>query len=338
MGLASCLCGVLSGCELSRPEGAYNPMYPDAAPLDDFPDAGDDQQGTVDNTPDTFKDASVTEMPKDDSHAGLLGFYLARFDEPQTSSTYVGDPVGTLLVKSVTSRYFLILVNEDESGKLKSTEHMCGQTVASTCEQNCTASTSLFPSAAAKIPSSLPITRTLDLVKDKDTGPLNAPAASTYLGYDGTETDHALPTSLSDPRIWPGSGAGQEGLYTQLQLKVSAFGIDSGLTCQVNIVQQLRMNWTAYTAQQDGSFKLDGARGTFQTSFGSAGETTKTSILAAKADPSSKQSDCMGTGGSNPQTTFGANVVVFKKTDLKKCPKISDFDKLVPAELVPQAL
>jgi len=190
----------LGGCQLSRPEGAFDPVYPEEQELND-PDAPapvdmGDGGGTA-----VFADASVEATT--DIYKGIVGTYLARFDERSTAVTQVGPPVGAISTSSVTSRFFLIRIEEDQNGKLISREQLCGISTASKCEKNCETSTKIFSDAAARIPRSRQIVRTLAFAEQ--TGTLNAKGASTFLGYDATETDRALPTLLNDPRVWPGS-------------------------------------------------------------------------------------------------------------------------------------
>jgi hypothetical protein len=324
-GLCLTAASLTEACTLSRPEGAFNPVYPEAGVLDDFDEGDGDAPGDGDG-PDVFEDAGMAE-PTNDKFKGIVGTYLARFDEHSRTVSQLGPPVGAISSNSRTSRFFLLRI-EEKNGMLVSTEQMCGQSNASTCEKNCETSTKLFSEAAALIPKSPKIVREITL--NEKTGFIEAYSASTFLGYNPTEGDRALPTSIEDPRLWNKDSDGREGLYTELKITVEVLGAPSSVVCQVNMVQELKIAWNAnVSTRTEGVFSLGGAKGQF-----SSGDT-KSDILDAKANPADKREDCMGDGQTDGSTDVERGIVAFKKTELTKCPKVSEFETLIPPDAPP---
>ncbi len=310
----------LGGCQLSRPEGAFDPVYPEEQELND-PNAPAPMDMGDGDGPAVFVDASVEATT--DIYKGIVGTYLARFDERSTAVTQVGFG-GGISTSSVTSRFFLIRIEEGQNGTLISREQLCALSTDDTCQPNCDTSTKIFSDAAARIPKSRQIVR--ELAFDEQSRSLYAKGASTFLGYDATDTDRALPTSLEDPRVWRGSGPGREGLYMDLRLTVQVLGAPTSVICQVNMVQELNITWNAKVNSWDDEvpYVLDKAGGFFDS------VASTSDILGAVAKPADKHSDCMGKNqdsGDSPKPAVERGLVKFRATSLTSCPQLSVFEK-----------
>lgn len=323
---ASALGSVLTGCELSRPEGAFNPVYPEAgAGLDEEFNGGDgDGDGGGDTMPgepeDPFGGVGVGEV-QTESYKDLVGYYLARFDEHTFgSSTSSGV---TIRADNLISRFMSIRIYEDK-GVLKSQEQLCGQ--ANTHKCSCTSATSsckcssttTIDRKAAEMFASIPKLER-DLVLED--GMLTAPVRSTYLGYKASASDHGLPASSSDTRVWDITSApGGEGVYTSLKMSVDVPVFGRTIECQVSIVQELALTWDA-KVKKDGGFVLNGVRGEFDV------KGTTSDILDAKAGSAEDAKTCMG-DNAEPEKSLEA-VVQFLKVDVPRCPKNSEFESML---------
>lgn len=335
-----CLVPALSGCELSRPEGAYTPFVPEAgAPIVEFED-GSVGNGPPINIPGMGGDddggggGTTIPEPDNESYKGLVGSFAMRLDEDTFSSSKTGGLVSVDLSMDNRVSRFLLAQIEERDGRLVSSEWLCHQTHVHVCKSSqCkSATTTIFPSAARLLPTAVPITRDLTLSPD---GTLAAPLASTYLGFDAS-ADKALPTSTKDERMWDPipDVSGREGLYTDLSMTVQVNNIlgAESVRCQLSVVQRLELGWSVSVKNGD-VLELGSQPGTFEV-----GPATSGAILAAVAQPTNKTEDCKGNGTSQDSTTKRAAVAQFHALGAKRvkaCPTLHEFDNMLPAAPLP---
>jgi hypothetical protein len=321
----------LVGCVLSRPSGAYDPVYPDEdASLRNLDAAAAVETGPPPPTmPLGGDDAGVGEggttvLP---TYPGMVGTFLVRYDEKTTDVANDGALV-SLSTIDVVSRYSLLYVAQKGSDptSYNSREYLCHETLNYSCQAGCTKASAQIPSAVDDLIAKYvpPMDRMLTF----QNGRLAAPSATTFVGYDGTKN----PTppeqgDTTDSRIWDSlAGGGREGLYTALSLTTSGFPSQT-VMCQEVIVQKLVLNWQVSVPSSKKLEEADPATAIFDSS------QSETNIVDAQASPTSYRNNCLGKSGTPPNAQPPITRMRFARpasSMTSSCPPLDYFLTLLP--------
>jgi hypothetical protein len=305
------LAGLALGCELQRPEDAYEPLRMDETdagstresgpdPLDDVygdasqvpvldiskRDAGREPKADAGRTPDVVpdpqSDAAVDPGPDDPAPTSpLVGEYWMR-TSAFASSTTSQPPV---TVKTHTDTFLYSLVQVGFQGEvLKFIDWQCALRIDQRCDSGCSeVSTKLLD--AAKSPKAFaPAKRDLTVAADGSWSASRAPYALGWRGDYGAMPNAVLPTSESDPLVYDPDGGRGKGVDVTSTLRTLT-GLSS--TCDMRVVQKIDVSYKGKLTDgklSTGSLEdLGTEQNELATSCGNA-KTTSSERMPGKVD------------------------------------------------------
>lgn len=321
-----CALPTLVGCQLSRPEGVYDFIEPEAgAPLVEFPEDELDSGSPVVVLPpgDGAMPGAEIPEPANALYKDLVGTYLMRFDEETFTQSSSGGIVSVTISATSTVSRFVLGQIEERDGKLKSREWLCHQTNATVCSSDCkSAVTKIHPNAMGIARrTAFPFERELTL--GEATGELRASSATIYLGYDAKD-DKQLPTSTNDARVWDPDAvrAGREGFYTDVSITIDAGLTKETVRCQLSLVQKFSMDWLVPSVKSGATYSLEGKQGSFEV------QSTRADTKILDALGSSSSANCKDDSPPDVEQRLPNRLLFrfYSKERVFECPSLTDFE------------